>query len=45
VAYAIQSMAMASGAMERFQITQLLTGAEADAAIDRPFNWAPPGAK
>ncbi len=43
VAYAIQSMAMASGAMERFQITQLLTGTEADAAIDRTFNWTPPG--
>ena len=43
VAYAVQSMAMASGAMQRFQMTHLRTGAEADAAIARQMTWTPPG--
>ena len=41
--YALVSMAMASGAFQRSQVTPLRTSAEADAAIARQLNWTPPG--
>ena len=42
-AYALQSMLLASGAIQRFKTTELRTGAEADAAIAQQLKWTPPG--
>jgi uncharacterized protein with GYD domain len=41
--FAISSMAGASGTFERFEVHQLRTAEEADAAIAAPVAWAPPG--